>query len=146
MPTAAKLFAALAFAAVGFFAAEAFKPALPEGTQFGFFTEICAALGALCGWRISGALAGKGYYASSGYGVRTSVTIVFWALLGFSIYEMVLRSMKLRYDGPFEAVVAVFDLAYGYLLLMGRSDFLIILVAGGILGGMLTEWASRRWS
>lgn len=145
MPTAAKLFASLAFALVAFVAAELFKPAMPEGTQFGYFSFINAGIGLLCGWRIMGTLTGHGYKPAMASGVRTSVTILFWAVLGFSINEMIHRSMKMRYDGPFEAVVGVFDLAFEYLILMGRADFIGALVIGGALGGALAEWAGKRW-
>src|SRR6056297_1256011 len=104
MPTAAKLLAAVAFAALGFLAAETVKPHMVEGTQFGVFSYICAGIGALCGWMVMGGLVGAGYRAAAGYGVRTAATLVFWALLGFSIYEMILRATKMRYDGPMDAL------------------------------------------
>jgi hypothetical protein len=145
MPTAAKLVAAIVFAALGFMAAELFKPAMPEGTQFGLFSPICAGIGLLCGWIVMGPLAGFGTGAAMGSGVRTAATIAFWALLGFSIYEMVLRSMKLRYDGPMEAVLAVFDLMLERGRLMLMPELLGLLLVGGLLGGVVVEWAARRW-
>lgn len=145
MPTAAKLFAAVAFAIVGYLAAEAFKPAMPEGTQFGVFGLVCAGIGALCGWFIMGRLAGLGYYAASGFGARTSVTLVFWALLAFSLREMILRSTKLRYDGPMEALTAALALMLEYGRLMLTPEVLGTLLVGGLLGGVLTEWAAKRW-
>ena len=145
MPTAAKLFAAIAFAVVAYLAAELFKPAMPEGTQFGFFSIICAVIGLLNGWLVMGALVGRGMTAAMGFGVRTSVTIAVWALLGFSIYEMILRSMKMRYDGPMEAILAVFDLMLERGQLMLTPEVLGTLFVGGILGGLLAEWAGRQW-
>jgi hypothetical protein len=145
MPTAAKLISALAFAAIGFLAAELFKPALPEGTQFGLFSEISAVLGVLVGWKVMGTLTGQGYVAAFGSGMRTSVTLVFLAMIGFSVYEMVLRSMKFRYDGPVEAILGAFHLFMEYGKLMGRPDFLAVLLIGGALAGALAEWAGRRW-
>lgn len=146
MPTAAKLAAAIAFAAVAFFAAEVFKPAMPEGTKFGFFSQICAVIGALCGWFVMGGLVGRGYSAAWGSGVRTSITIAFWVLLGTSIYEMVLRSMKMRYDGPMEALTGAMELMMERGLLMLTPEVLGTLLVGGLLGGTLAEWANRRWS
>ena len=64
MPTAPKLFAAIAFGLLAFFAAEALKPYLPEGTPFGFYSEICAAFGVLTGWMMMGKMAGRGYSAA----------------------------------------------------------------------------------
>lgn len=145
MPTAAKLVAALVFALIGFLAAEIFKPQMPEGTQFGWFSPICAGIGLLCGWIIMGSLAGRGLRVALGSGVRTAVTVAFWALIGFSIYEMLLRSTRLRYDGPMEAVLAAFDLALDYGRLMLVPDVLAVLLVGGALGGALVEWAARQW-
>ncbi|MFN3938352.1 MAG: TrgA family protein [Gemmobacter sp.] len=145
MPTAAKLVAALCFAAVAFFAAEMYKNAAPPETQWGRFTIIATAVGALIGWSVMGGLVGRGYYRAAGYGIRTSATIVFWLILGFSIYEMVLRSARRQYDGVFNAIEGTFDiiLVNGATLL--RPEPLIVLVIGGILGGMCAEWANRQW-
>lgn len=145
MPTAAKLFAAIAFAAVGFLAAEAYKPLLSEGTQFGWFSEICAGIGALCGWRIMGQFAGQGALNAMGVGMRVALTIVFWAVLGFAIHEMILTSMKLRYDGPMEAVLAVFDIMLEKALLLVDARMIAVVLLGGILGGWLAEFAAKRW-
>lgn len=146
MPTAAKLFAAAAFALVAFFAAETFKPAMPPDTQWGLFSPLNAVLGLICGWSIAGWRAGRGYKASAGTGLRTSATIVFWALLGFSIYEMIQRSLRRQYDGIVEALQGVFALILEHgTLLASQPQSLIVLVVGGILGGWAAEWAARRW-
>jgi hypothetical protein len=146
MPTAAKLVAAVMFAAVGFLAAQAYVPSLPEGTQIGFLREICAMLGLVIGWFVMGRLVGKGYVEAVGFGIRTSVTLLFWAVLGFSIYEMILRSTKMMYDGPMEALLGVFDLVIYYGKMMGSPEFIGTLLIGGVLGGIAAEWAGRRWS
>ncbi len=145
MPTAAKLVAALLFAVTGFMAAEVFKPQLPEGTDFGAFSLIVGFIGLLCGWMVMGGTVGRGMVAAAGTGLRTSVTITFWALLYFSIHQMVKLSMRKYYDGPMEAVVGTFEqmVSYGKLLL--SRDVIIALAAGGIFGGIGAEWASRRW-
>lgn len=145
MPTAARLFAAAAFAAIGFFAAEVYKPGLPPETQFGRFTLICTLIGILCGWLVMGRLAGRGMRAAFGSGLRTSANMVFYAMLVFSVYEMVQRSLRKRYDGVFEAVIGTFDIALAYGAALLRPEPLIILVLGGIAGGALSEWSSRRW-
>jgi hypothetical protein len=118
---------------------------MPEGTQFGWFSEITAAIGLLCGWIVMGGLVGRGYAEAAASGVRVSVTITFWALLGFSIYEMVLRSTKLRYDGPMEAVLAAFALMLDYGSYLGTVAIIGTLAAGGVLGGLAAEFARRRW-
>ncbi len=145
MPTAAKLTGAVLFALVAALAAHLFIPTLPEGTQIGYFREISAAVGFICGWRVMGTLTGRGYTEAMGSGIRTSVAILFWLLLGFSIYEMIRKSMKMLYDGPMEAVVGIFDLMLknGQLLIHPATP--VALLIGGVLGGWITEWVGRRW-
>ena len=147
MPTAAKIVAAICFAIFGAVAAEMVKPALPEGTQFGLFVPICAFIGLLNGWLVMGVLAGRGYRDAMGSGVRTSITIVIWALLVFSIYEMILRSMHVnRYDGPMEALTAAFGLMLDYGRLLLTPAILGTFLVGGLISGAITEWANKRWN
>jgi hypothetical protein len=145
MPTAAKLTAAVAFLAVAYLAAELYKPGLPPETQWGMFSILCAALGALCGWLIAGPRAGRGWRAAAGIGVRTSATIAFWALVGFSVYEMILRSMRMRYQGVFDAIEGTFDIMLMYGTALMRPEPVAALLLGGILAAWLAEWAGRRW-
>lgn len=145
MPTAAKLAAAVFFAVLGFIAAEIIKPLMPEGTQFGYFSIACAGIGALTGWRVMGVLVGRTYRAAVESGLRTMITMVFWSVLLFGIYDMILQSMKLRYTGPVEALQAVFEISLDYLKIMIHPGLIAALLIGGALGGVVTEWASRRW-
>ena len=145
MPTAAKLVAALAFAALGWLGAWAFKPLMPSETQWGYFQPICAALGLLVGWGFTGARAGRGYGAALGSGLTGATVLVVAALFVFSVREMLLRSMTFRYGGPLEAVVAVFAIMLDHAALMGDALFLSVLVAGGLVAGLMTEAASRLW-
>lgn len=146
MPTAAKLIAAVAFAMVAFVAAATFVPHLPEGSQIGLFREITAAIGFAVGWFVMGSLTGQGYGPAAGSGMRTAVTLVFFTLLGFSIHLMVKKSYKMLYDGPMEAVLAVFEIMLDYAQMMIQPDVLGVLAVGGVLGGVAAEWAGRRWS
>lgn len=145
MPTMSKLIAAVAFAVVAYIAAELFKPVMPEGTQFGAFNFISAGVGFLCGWIVMGGLTGKGYRAAAGSGMRTSVTTAVWVLLICSIILMVRKAFKMRYHGPMEAIVDIFSLALEYGLLMMTPGVIGSLLIGGSIGGMLAEWARRRW-
>lgn len=145
MPTAAKLAAAVLFAALGWAAAEAYKLGVPERTVWGQFSAISAGIGLLCGWFVMGGLAGQGYRAAIGYGLRTAVTMVFWIMVAMSTWLMILRSMSLRYDGPMEAVVGIFDLMIENAQPLATVAVIATLTAGGMLGGALTEWVGRRW-
>ena len=147
MPTAAKLIAAFAFAMVAFFAANSVIPHLREGTQIGNFLPMSMAVGVIVGWRVSGTLAGKGSYTAAGAGLRTSILLVFWVLVIIALTEMTRNSIKLRYNGPADAVVSAFGIAAEYLqLIVFIPEVMAILLIGGILAAMLVEWTARRWS
>lgn len=145
MPTAAKLVAALWFAAMGWLGANAHIPALGETPHVGLFREISAVIGMICGWRILG-LSARGSYADAiGTGLKTSVIMAFFVLLVFSGYQMVHISMKGRYDGPLDAMLGVFELGMENAVKMATVGVLGVLILGGVLGGLLTEAARRRW-
>jgi hypothetical protein len=145
MPTAAKLFSAVAFAIAAYVAADVYKLGVPDRTVWGAFNLISAAIGMLCGWLVMGGLAGRGYRAAIGYGLRTMVTVVFWILLAFSTYMMIMRSMNKVYDGPMEALVGIFDLMIENAAPMANTTMIGTLFAGGIVSGMIVEWVGRRW-
>ena len=145
MPTAAKLFGAAGFAAVGFVAAEAFKPLMPPDTQWGWFSVVCAVFGAFWGWRIAGRRAGRGYGAAMSSGLTTAAVLTVTALFAFSVREMLLRSLNRRYSGPMEATVGTFDIMLEYGRLLGDLRVLGVLVVGGLLAGLAAEVAGRNW-
>lgn len=145
MPTAAKLVSALFFLILCYIAAESYKPLMPPDTTFGQFSHVCAGIGALSGWLVMGRLAGHGYGLAASSGLRTMATAVFFALLLFSGREMILRSLHLRYKGPFEAVQAMAELMAGYAQLMLSPVFLAVVLMGGMAGGLVAEWTSLRW-
>lgn len=145
MPTAAKLVAAALFAMAAFLAAEAYQPLLDADAASPRISLAAAGIGLVCGWSVMGGLVGRGFVAAAGFGLRTMVTIIFFALLFSAIYDMVLLSMKLRYDGPMEAVVGIFELMVERVLLMRDANFIATSAIGGIVGGVAAEWAGRRW-
>lgn len=146
MPTAAKLVAALCFAAIGWVGATAYIPFLPEATPVGWLRESAAFVGALCGWMIMGRVIGRSYATSIGNGISTAVAVAFWLVLIWSGHEMVVRSTKMMYDGPMDAVLGMFDIMVQYGGLLLTPEVVGIMVVGGVLAGMATEWAGRRWS
>lgn len=146
MPTAPKLIAAVLFALVAALAAHLFIPALPEGTQTKMFREISGLIGFFCGWFIMGRRVGRGMGEAINRGLVTSVAVLFWCLLLFSIYLMIRKSTRMMYDGPMDAVLGILELMLEYGALLKHPATPVALVAGGVLGGMLTEAAGRRWN
>jgi hypothetical protein len=145
MPTGAKLVAAVCFAIVGWLAAEAYIPQLPADTRTGYFREIMAVLGFVLGWMTLGPNVGRGYGDAASIGMRTSFLLVFWGLLGMSIYFMVRRSTRMIYDNAGDAALDVPMLMLQYAGLMGSVPLIAVLALGGAIGGVLTEFAGRRW-
>jgi len=146
MPTASKLVAAVAYALLGFLAAQTFVKYLPVGTPLGYFREITAAIGFITGWLVMGKLTRKGYREAINTGLVTALILVFWALLAFSLYFMIKKSMRMMYDGPMEAVLGVFQLMFDYGKMLLVPDMLGVILVGGIVAGLITEWAGKRWS
>jgi hypothetical protein len=146
MPTAAKLIAALAFAALGYILAELYKPLAPAGLRFGFFSEISALLGLAAGWLVMGKLAGRGYWRAWGGGVRTAAVMVVWAIIGFALFEMVRRGADGRY-GPSLAktLTAGATLMVDFARTAMELNFLATMAIGGAVAGIITEWAKRNW-
>lgn len=145
MPTAAKLVAGLLWAVLAWFASNLIKPYFPEGSDLGLFAEVNAALGFLLGWVMAGPRAGMGWSAAVSYGFTTTLSLVVAGVFLHSFAEMVRLSLRRLYEGPMEGLVAVFGLMVEYFMLMAKPDVIGVLLVGGILAGLVTEWAGRRW-
>ncbi len=146
MPTAARLFAAAFFAALAWFCADLVKPLLPEGTQSGWLNETMAVVGFFSGWTMAGARAGDGVRAGFGYGLTSSALIVFWGVVIFAGYEMLELSLKGRFGGPMSAIKAMIGIGIDYLKMIATPEIIGTLIVGGLFGGWLAEWASKRWT
>ena len=146
MPTFGKLVGAVLFGALAWYASGLIIPLFPEGMQLGLFREVNTFFGVLCGWKIAGPRAGTGYIASLSYGLTTMVAMVVLALGFNSSAVMIEQSMRLRYDGPGEAVTDVFALFVEYGMLMMTSDVIGTLVVGSLAAGLVVEFFGRRIS
>lgn len=146
MPTAAKLFAALGFAALGWLAAALLGQSLPEGMAIGMVPEGAMAAGLLCGWWIMGRDVGRGFATALGTGLRTGVVMVALVLLGVSIWEMLEASVRRMYPGPGEALMGMVQLVLRFGSVLGHPPFLAVMASGSAVLGLLTERVGRRWS
>ncbi|EAR51340.1 tellurite resistance protein [Oceanicola granulosus HTCC2516] len=144
MPTFARLVAAILFGCLAWFVSETMiEPMFPEDFVTGWFAEVNAAVGVLCGWIIMGKRAGDGVVAATGIGFTTALMMVFWALFVHSFNDMLGRSLRKEYDGPVEALVAVFELGVEHLAFMSTLEVWAAILVGGIAAGVVTEYASR---
>jgi len=145
MPTGAKLVAGISFALVGFIAATMFLPTLNLQVPPRWFTSANSALGFVVGWRVLGRMVGGSYRAAMSAGTGTAVWLFAWALLLFSFREMILRSLDKRYGTPTEALANVAEIALYYAKLALSVEVVSALLLGGMIAGLLAEFANRRW-
>ncbi|PID35514.1 MAG: tellurium resistance protein [Rhodobacterales bacterium] len=145
MPTFARLFAAVLMAALGAYVAMLATPYLSENRQLGWFVPGTAAVGFFSGWFYIGAKAHRQVLSGSTLGLTGTVVTVFWALLVFSTYEMVRRSLRMYYDGPMDALRGVFDIASEDAMTVGQVDVVGVTLVGGVVIGVLTDWVARRF-
>lgn len=145
MPNAPRLVAAVCLVVVAFLVSSMIIDNGDEGKDYGYFTLVNIALGWICGWKIMGKRAGRGWTAGVNNGLTGVASLVFWALFVQGCYEMFRLAMRHRYDGPFEAVKAIFviGIEYGQQLLV--PEILITLAVGALIAGLATEEAGRRW-
>jgi hypothetical protein len=145
MPTAAKLMAAISFAVVGWVLANYYAMNMPDATAAGPIREGAALVGVIVGWSVMGNSAGKGYVEAAGSGIKTAVILAVVALFLLALAEMLENSVRLRYEDAMEAILAVVEtMAKRSQALLSLGVFGTILL-GGIVGGLLTENAGRRW-
>jgi hypothetical protein len=145
MPTGAKLMAAASFAVVGWVFANYYAMNMPDASAAGPIREGAAVIGALVGWQVMGPSVGKGYIEAAGAGVKTAVALAVVALFLLALKEMLDNSVKMRYDGALDAILDVFDTAVKRSQALVSLGVFATLLIGGIVGGILTENARRRW-
>ena len=146
MPTAGRIIGAVLFAGLVWFASELFKPLMPEGTDFGRFSEFNALFGIILGWLMMGPRSHPTASASITSGITATVAIIFWLLMAQSIIQMLKLSLRKHYDGPVEAVVGVFQLMIKYGTIMATPEILGTLFIGGILISVVSGRAERRFA
>jgi hypothetical protein len=145
MPTAAKFAAALCLAFVLYIATINYIPALPEGTQTKGIAEIAAGIGCLCGWLFVGPKPGRTSGKAISNGIKGALIAVFWVLMVAATYQMIRRSLRMMYDGAFEAVIGIFEQVLdlgGYVFVPGVLAWIFM---GGLATGLITRAVSLRW-
>lgn len=145
MPTAAKVMAAVSFAVVGWVLANYYALNMPDAAAAGPIREGAALVGVVVGWSVMGNSVGKGYVEAAGSGIKTAVILAVVALFLLALAEMLENTVRMRYEDALEAILAVVDtMAKRSHALLSLGVFGTILL-GGIVGGILTENAGRRW-
>ena len=145
MPTAAKLIAAIFFAVTTMIASELFKPYMPDGYQFGYFTYMNGAIAASVGWKLIGGRAGNGVTSAINNGVTALVALVLVLLFTHSFRLMILQSTGIGYGSLNEALQDVVQKMVDHGLLLLNTDILVAFGLGTFVTAFLAEAASRRW-
>ncbi|MEM9581970.1 MAG: TrgA family protein [Pseudomonadota bacterium] len=145
MPTAARMITAIIFAILAYYTSNVAKTLLPEGTPTAVFTPWAMGVSAVCAWQVFGRLIGRGYVSSINTGVYAIGVAMFFVTTLFSITEMIKRSMRMQYDGPMDAVVNMFGIAVEYSTMFLDPRIGGTLLVGGILSGIIGEWAENKW-
>lgn len=144
MPTLARLIAGAGFAALAWLASAMIEPGIPEGIRTQWFAAVDAALGAVLGWRILGARAGRGVLASVGVGISAAAAIYAAACAVWAVQQTLRAATRLRYDGPAEALEGALRRLVDFAALGARWEVmaLLLLAAAGI--GALSDLTAER--
>lgn len=145
MPTAARLVAAISLSLIAFLVSGMVIPLMPEGMDFGYFTWVNVGLGVLCGWIVMGKRAGRGITEAINNGLTGGAALIFWGLFVQGTYEMVRLAMKNRYDGPFKALLSIFEIGFEYGTTIFVPNIIATVLVGSVLAGLATEFAWRQW-
>jgi hypothetical protein len=145
MPTAARLVASICLLVVAFLVSSMIIANGEEGKDYGIFTYVNMIIAVACGWKIMGKRAGKGWTSGLNNGLTGVVSLVFWGLFVQGCNEMFRLAMRHRYDGPFEALLAIFQIGIEFGQQLLAPEILWTLGIGAVIAGLATEEASRRW-
>ncbi len=116
MWTIGRLAAALGLGGTGFLAAFLHMATFEEGTAAPYFAPVVAAIGLAIGWKSVGMAADKGHGGVLSLTVRGAVGLWVCAAIAFGMEEAFMRSIRMQYDGPFEALTSVPFLAWELFL------------------------------
>lgn len=145
MPTAGRLAGAVTFMALAYIATRMMQPLFAEGTAPSRFLEVNLFAAMLAGWITVGQRAGRGTVAAFGVGITGLAVFLFWMFFIHAVDEMLAEAYRRAYDGPVEAVVAIFEqmIELGQRLL--QPPIVSALFVGSIAAGLATEYFARNY-
>ncbi len=145
MPTAGRLVGAIVFGATGAGAAFVGIPTLPEEVLPGYLFPFSTIVGGWQGWSLMGPKAGGRFSMAITQGIATVVVMTLTVIFFVAGWDMIERSMRLRYDGPGAAVLDVANLMWEYVKMMVVPQVIGVLALGATLGSILVNIAARIW-
>ncbi|MFZ3582701.1 TrgA family protein [Loktanella sp. DJP18] len=145
MPTTGKLAGAVFFALLAGLLAYLLVPFFENGRAPRYWYPLCGIAGIMTGWMVVGPRTGNGTGQAIGVGLTGAAATAFWVLILLSGYDMIQASMRGRYDGPMDAVIAVFTIMTDYAQQLYAPFILAVWLGGGIVAGLLTDALGKRY-
>lgn len=145
MPTAGRLAGAIIFALFGWYMAGISIPFFPNEIAPDFWIPTAAFISFFLGWRICGTRAGRGYNPAIGIGLTTSAAMAFCLIFALAFVRMIDNAMRLRYNGPMDAVVNIFVEMLEHGKYFGDVTLIVTLLAGGVICAWITEFFGKRY-
>ncbi|KEJ87999.1 TrgA family protein [Sulfitobacter donghicola] len=145
MPTAARLVAGVLLAILAWILSDLVRPLMPEGTAFGWFNYVNAFIGLWVGWVVMGRRAGRGFVQGINNGLTGVVMLFLWCLAAHSCWEMFRLAMRNRYDGPMEAITAIFLIGSEFGVMIATAPVLGTALVGALIIGPAADFAAKHW-
>jgi len=146
MPTAARLTGAIMFGIASWIYIELSTPYFPEAQLPPYWSYMPFLVGVVLGWTFAGSRAGNGYPTAFANGLTTGFGILFWAYFIMSFLDMIERSLRRDYAGPFEAILSVFDIMINWVEIFFIPSLLTTFAIVCVIAGFFVEFIGRRYS
>jgi hypothetical protein len=145
MPTAGRLAGAIIFGLFGWYIAGVGVRFFPNEIAPDFWIPTAAVISLLIGWRVCGARAGRGYNPAIGIGLTASAAMAFCLVFALAFMQMIDNAMRLRYNGPMDAVVNIFIEMLEYGQYFADIQLIGTLFVGGVVCAWITEFFGQRF-
>lgn len=145
MPTAGRLAGAVVFALFGWYMAGITIPFFPESNAPDYWLPAAAFVSLIIGWRICGRAAGQGFNSAVASGITCAGTMAFILIFVLAFNQMISNAMRLRYDGPMDAVANVFALMMEFGEYFYDWGLIATLFIGGVVCALITEYFGKRF-
>ena len=149
LPTAARLVAAALLSVAAIIFVPILMNAYPEENTWKYhetsFKYMLIAIGIHVGWNGLGIKVNTDQGSGIGLGLRAAITMTVWALGLLAIWHGIEKMKKHAYYEPVPAVLDMFNQLAEYSTYLLNVKLLLIIAAMGIVAGLLTENAGKRW-
>lgn len=147
MPTAAKLVGGLCLAITAAIAAMVFIDNYTGVYQVGFrFIAGNAIVGFFAGWYALGKNPGYGIFVAAANGVRALVFLLIGAGMLFASVFVLGNLERNNFNDPVDLPLLWIQTSFDFVVLAFTGPVLLTLLIGGVVSGLITYIASRRWS